>query len=114
MSSRGRQPPDHRSRKSAITWGVERFGLILATQVHPRPKTCRMPIQMTNKRFGKVVKLGRSMAVVLPKDWTRGNAVEPGDEVEIEYDGRVSVNAPAKRGGEAFGPEKDIEDRDEI
>lgn len=52
---------------------------------------------MTNKRFGKVVKLGRSMAVVLPKDWTRGNNVEPGDELEIVYDGRVSVSAPVKK-----------------
>jgi len=61
---------------------------------------------MTNKRFGKVVKLGRSMAVVLPKDWTRGNDVEPGDELEIEYDGRVSVNAPVKKPREA---EPDVE-----
>ncbi len=46
---------------------------------------------MTNKRFGKVVKLGRSMAVVLPRDWTRGNDLAPGDEIEIWYDGEVRV-----------------------
>ncbi len=48
---------------------------------------------MASKRFGKVVKLGRSLAVVLPKDWTRGNDVQPGDAVKIEYDGVVSVTA---------------------
>src|SRR5438128_1447003 len=95
--SRGRPPPGHLSRKSAITRGDERSGLILATQLHPRLKTCRIPRQMTNKRLGRVVKLGRSMAVVLPNDRTRGNEIEPGDELEIEYDGRVSVNAPVKR-----------------
>ena len=89
-----------------MTWGVERSGRILANQLHPRLKSCRIPRQMTNKRFGKVVKLGRSMAVVLPKDWTRGNGVEPGDELEIEYDGRVSVNAPVKKPREG---EPDVE-----
>lgn len=46
---------------------------------------------MTNKRVGKVVNMGRSMGLVLPKDWTAGNDLHPGDSVEIAYDGVVRV-----------------------
>ncbi len=46
-----------------------------------------------NKRTGKVVRLNRSLAVVLPKDWTRGQELQAGDEVEIVYNGCVKVEA---------------------
>lgn len=32
--------------------------------------------------------------MVLPRDWVRGNAVEKGDVLEVEYDGVVTVKAP--------------------
>ena len=36
-----------------------------------------------------------SLAVVIPKDWTRGMEVEAGDTVEIFYDGRdVTIRKP--------------------
>lgn len=49
-----------------------------------------------NKRTGKTVRLGRSLAIILPRDWTRGMEVEAGDEVDIVYDGEVRVRARAK------------------
>ena len=60
--------------------------------------------QMTNKRFAKAVRLGRSLAVILPVDWVRGHELAPGDLLTVEYDGRVSVSAPVKRAeGETDG-----------
>jgi len=45
-----------------------------------------------NKRFGKVVKVHKSYAVVLPVDWCRGNEINGGSEVEICYDGVVKIS----------------------
>jgi len=58
----------------------------------PPLKLCHM----TNKRTARAVRLGRSLAVVLPKDWVRGHGLEPGDLLTVEYDGRVNVSAPLK------------------
>ena len=46
-----------------------------------------------NRRTAKVLRVNKSLAVVLPKDWTRGMEVEAGDEVEIVYDGQVTIRA---------------------
>ena len=53
-----------------------------------------------NKRRGRVHRLGGSLAVTLPIDWTRGNEVKKGDELEIEYDGAVTVKPPAPKASE--------------
>jgi bifunctional DNA-binding transcriptional regulator/antitoxin component of YhaV-PrlF toxin-antitoxin module len=43
------------------------------------------------------MKSGRhSLVVVLPKDWVRGHGIEQGDELEVQYDGFVTVKAPLK------------------
>jgi len=51
-----------------------------------------------NKRTAKVLRINKSLAVVLPKDWTRGMDVEAGDEVDILYDGQVSIRAKSRSG----------------
>ena len=51
-----------------------------------------------NKRKARVLRINKSLAVVLPKDWTRGMEVEAGDEVEIVYDGQVSIRAKPPEG----------------
>ena len=51
-----------------------------------------------NRRTAKVLRVNKSLAVVLPKDWTRGMEVEAGDEVEIVYDGQVSIRAKPHEG----------------
>lgn len=55
------------------------------------------PCHMTNKRTAKAVRLGRSLAVILPVDWVRGHELQKGDLLTVEYNGHVSVSAPLKR-----------------
>ena len=54
-----------------------------------------------NKRTGKVLRYGKreqaSFAVTLPKDWCRGNGIEGGTVVEIEYDVDVVIKAPVPK-----------------
>ena len=42
------------------------------------------------------MKLGNATAVVLPVDWVRGHKIECGDELEVRYDGAVTIRAPDK------------------
>lgn len=51
-----------------------------------------------NRRNARVFRIGRSQAVVLPRDWCDGNKIEPGQEVEILYDGIVRVKPKAREG----------------
>lgn len=45
-----------------------------------------------NRRSAKVQRIGNtSLAIVLPKDWTRGMDIEAGDRVEIVYNGIVEI-----------------------
>lgn len=44
-----------------------------------------------NRRTARVHRVGTSLAVILPKDWTRGMEIEAGDELDILYDGEVHV-----------------------
>ena len=44
-----------------------------------------------NKRDGKIMRMNKSLGVILPKDWTRGNELEAGDVVEITYDEIVRI-----------------------
>jgi antitoxin component of MazEF toxin-antitoxin module len=52
-----------------------------------------------NKRKGRVHRVGGSLVITLPVDWIRGNEVRKGDELEIEYDGDVTVKAPRSVAG---------------
>jgi hypothetical protein len=56
-----------------------------------------------NRRTAKVVQLNESLAVILPRDWTRGMEIEKGDLVELTYNGAVHVRAirPAAASGGA-------------
>jgi bifunctional DNA-binding transcriptional regulator/antitoxin component of YhaV-PrlF toxin-antitoxin module len=47
-----------------------------------------------NKRTAKVVQLNESLAVVLPKDWTRGMGVSKGSRVVLFYNGFIRIYAP--------------------
>jgi hypothetical protein len=55
-----------------------------------------------NKRTAKVVQLNESLAIVLPRDWTRGMEIAKGDLVDLTYNGAVHVHprkaAPATGG----------------
>jgi antitoxin component of MazEF toxin-antitoxin module len=51
-----------------------------------------------NRRTAKVVQLHQSLAVVLPRDWTRGMEIAKGDFVELTYNGTVHIRP--KRGDE--------------
>ena len=44
-----------------------------------------------NARTAKVVQLNESLAVVLPKDWTRGMGVSKGDCVDLFYNGYIRI-----------------------
>ncbi len=44
-----------------------------------------------NRRRSKIIKLGSSLAVILPKDWTRGMDIEQGQLVELVYNGEVRI-----------------------
>lgn len=67
-----------------------------------------MPLPMPSKRQGRAVRLNRSTAAVLPKDWVRWNRIEPGDLLEIEYDGEVLIRSVKKRGSDAGGRSPDV------
>lgn len=54
-----------------------------------------------NMRRAKALRNGKSLAVILPADWVRGNEIGPGDEVEVWYDGDVRVRPLKQGGGEA-------------
>jgi hypothetical protein len=47
--------------------------------------------------------LNRSIAAVLPRDWVRWNEIEPGDLLEIEYDGQVQISAVKKSASASEG-----------
>lgn len=51
-----------------------------------------------NRRTARVLRSGGALAVVLPADWVRGNGVQAGDQVEVEYDGFVRVSLPGATG----------------
>ncbi len=61
-----------------------------------------MTVAMPNTRTAKVMRMGpSSIVVVLPRDWVRGNGIDPGEEVEVSYDGRdvtyrKKVHAPTQ------------------
>ena len=61
---------------------------------------------MPSKREGRAVRLNRSLAAVLPADWVRWNEIEPGDLLEIEYDGEVQIRTlkKAASGGGGTNP----------
>lgn len=46
---------------------------------------------MTCIRKAKVIRMGDSLGVVLPMDWTRGMNVKAGDTLDICYNGEVII-----------------------
>ncbi len=58
---------------------------------------------MPSRREGRAIRSNRSMVVVLPKDWVRWNEIEPGDLLEIVYDGEVLVRSTKKSASAAEG-----------
>jgi hypothetical protein len=52
---------------------------------------------MPSRREGRAIRLNRSMVAVLPKDWVRWNEIEPGDRLDIVYDGEVRVRVVKPR-----------------
>ena len=47
---------------------------------------------MPSERIGKVRRVGpASLAVVIPKDWCRGNEIEQGDLVLVRYNGAILI-----------------------
>jgi len=52
---------------------------------------------MTNARQAKAIRLGKSLVVVLPKDWTRGQKIGPGDTLDVIYNGIVKFSVPSRR-----------------
>ncbi len=60
---------------------------------------------MTAERVAKVRRVGpASLAVVIPKDWCRGNEIEQGDDVLVRYDGEVHINVLPKRAAPRTAP----------
>lgn len=47
-----------------------------------------------NKRKCRAMRVGNSLVVVLPKDWTRGQEIGPGDTLDVVYDGIVEFSVP--------------------
>jgi hypothetical protein len=46
---------------------------------------------MVSARQTRVFRLGNSVVVVLPRDWVRGNGIEPGDSLRLSYNGLVRI-----------------------
>ena len=54
---------------------------------------------MSSERVAKVRRVGpASLAVVIPKDWCRGNEIEQGDLVVVRYDGEIRIRPLPKAG----------------
>jgi hypothetical protein len=49
------------------------------------------------------MRVGNSIVVVLPKDWTRGQEIGPGDTLDVAYNGIVEFSVPDTEGGEEDG-----------
>jgi antitoxin component of MazEF toxin-antitoxin module len=61
---------------------------------------------MSSERVAKVRRVGpASLAVVIPKDWCRGNEIEQGDLVVVRYNGEIRIHPLPKHG--ATGQEVD-------
>ena len=54
---------------------------------------------MSSERVAKVRRVGpASLAVVIPKDWCRGNEIEQGDLVVVRYNGEIRIRPIDKKG----------------
>lgn len=51
-------------------------------------------VDVPSKRRARVYKQGSGTVVVLPVDWCRGMEIEPGDVVELLYNGRLTISKP--------------------
>jgi len=49
-----------------------------------------------NRRKARVIRLNKSLAVILPIDWTRGMNIVAGQVIELIYNGEVRVIAIPK------------------
>jgi hypothetical protein len=54
---------------------------------------------MSLQRQRKLVTHGGCVVVALPPDWLRGNGMNPGDVVELVYDGATVTVRPLRDGG---------------
>ena len=52
-----------------------------------------MPVCM-NKRRTRVFRSGTGIVAVIPKDWAEGMDVEPGDELIMLYNGKITLQKP--------------------
>ena len=52
-----------------------------------------------NLRVRRIYRTGGSVGISLPPDWLLGNSLEPGDQVEIWYNGEVHVRPKRKKKG---------------
>jgi hypothetical protein len=50
----------------------------------------------------KLLRVGESLGVTLPRDWVRGNDLRPGDDLELSYNEVVTVSVK-KNGASAPG-----------
>jgi bifunctional DNA-binding transcriptional regulator/antitoxin component of YhaV-PrlF toxin-antitoxin module len=70
---------------------VDRIYIIsLRTSVHLRPN---MPIHSRRK----VIDLGGSNSLTLPKNWTEGTSLRPGDVVEVYGNGVLVIVPPTTK-----------------
>ena len=46
---------------------------------------------LMNVRTARVFRNGSSLVIVLPKDWTRGEGIDEGDELEVHYNGEIHL-----------------------
>lgn len=44
-----------------------------------------------NKRRAKLYRHGPSLVVTVPRDFVRGNGLQPGDDVEVLYNGILEI-----------------------
>ncbi len=47
---------------------------------------------MPSRRKAKVLRIGpSSLCVIIPKDWAEGMGLEPGNDLEVVYNGHLEV-----------------------
>lgn len=61
-----------------------------------------------NLRERRIFRTGRSIGIVLPPDWLKGNDLGPGDQVEIWYNGEIHVR-PKRKDKEVRGGVRPVE-----
>jgi antitoxin component of MazEF toxin-antitoxin module len=64
---------------------------------------------MSSAHIRKVIKIGGSLAIILPTQWTRGK-VKPGEEMVVVGNGELRIFPVHEKAGKAEGVKEDADE----